>query len=206
MLNSALLVLVYAFIGGGMKYVDQVFDEGFFSKKYAMALTLIGSVLTAYLILIDAYSATIFLALIIGLALARKVDNPAFYIAAFLVIALPTIILFFYSNGYSNGYVPIKWGPLGLLALSALSDELLHDYVEKKRKKGVLPEILYYRPVMKIAMIGLVYFLIFPYIYLVAFFAFDVSYTVVEYLSLRGRVNRNIEWLKQQNYYHGHQR
>jgi hypothetical protein len=208
MLSAALLVAAYAFIGGGMKYVDQVFDEGLFNKRFALVLTVIGSILTAYLILSDAYSATIILALIVGMALSRKIDNIAFYVAAFLIIALPTVALFFYTDGFINGDVPIKWGPLGILAISAISDETLHDRTEKKLKSGqrvkAYERFLYYRPIMKIVMALLVYFLIFPFIYLVAFLAFDASYMAVEYISLRGRRGRNIKWLKKHNYYHGH--
>jgi len=207
MLNSTLLIAAYAFIGSGMKYVDQVFDEGIFNKKFALVLTVVGSVLSAYLILTDPYSATLILSLIIGMSLVRKVDNPAFYLAASLIIAIPTITLFVYTNGFADGQVPIKWGPLGLLALSAVSDELMHDRAEAKirrrKKLGPLDYVMYYRPVMKFSMVSLVYFLVFPFIYLIAFLAFDLCYTIVEKISLSGREGRNVKWLEK-NYYNGH--
>ena len=82
MLEHALIIILsYGLLGAGMKYADQAYDLGVFSKTKANIFAIPGAALMAYLIISDPPSATIFFSIFVVVAVTRKIDNPAFYMA-----------------------------------------------------------------------------------------------------------------------------
>jgi hypothetical protein len=169
--QNALLILAYAFLGGGIKYIDQVFDEQRFSKSTAAILALLCGLIMGYLIAVDPQSATILVALVAGCLLAGKVDNDGFKIGIFTVFSTIAVITLVSLN-FSISVVPLIF-----LTISCWADEWGHDQVSRRsRVNSVVKKFFYYRFTMKIVMLALVAMGVFQPIYLAAFLAFDLAY------------------------------
>ncbi len=113
---------VYPVLGAGLKYIDNAFDEKIFSKKVAYVLAPLLGVLWAVAMILDAASATILLAVVLGVLLKGKIDNWAHVIG--MVVIFAVLVL--------TG-VQILWIPLVLLTLGAIFDEVGNDFIDKKR-------------------------------------------------------------------------
>lgn len=189
--RDLLLILAYALLGGGMKYVDQAFDIDVFNKKFATFLSIPGGILMGILMVYNESSATIFLALVMAVALTRKVDNIAFQVGAVSLILVPIVF---------RDLIKIQWVPFGLLVLSGLFDEYGNDWADKKLKKRLAREangktikrtpanwiiefFFMRRFTMKLMILLLVLTGFFQPIYFIAFLAFDTAYTIVEKIS-----------------------
>jgi hypothetical protein len=170
----ALVVLAFPLLGGLIKYGDQSYDSGRFSKRLSLLLALPGGLLMGSLILWDRGSATIFIGMLVALLIAAKYDNPAFKLgfAAAAVFALISFISF-----------PNNFDLLGacLIALSAFSDEVGSDQADKSGSGAVFWRAMKERPFMKIAVLSLCAVgIINSFAYLFAFLAFDLAYSFVE--------------------------
>ena len=93
------LVLAYAIIGFGLKYIDEVFDKKVYSKKIALLFVIICSILIGVLCAIDKYSMAIFFAIILGVAISGKIDNIAFKIGAILALCTVFLIKYLFLQG-----------------------------------------------------------------------------------------------------------
>jgi len=79
------LLLAFACLGGGIKYIDDTFDEGVHSKKiaYPLAFFLVG--LWILLCILDAYAATILTAIFLSVLITGKLDTKlGIFVAAIL--------------------------------------------------------------------------------------------------------------------------
>jgi len=197
MLEHALIIILsYAFIGGGLKYIDQAYDIGVFSKKKANILAIVLATLMAYLIISDPPSATIFFSIFVIVAVTRKIDNPAFYIGTGIILLLPIIF---------HDIMTIKWLPFGVLIFSGIIDEIGNDWADKRKKMKRLnndnrknpnnstlkkfgEKFFLHRFAMKIGVLVLTIFGFFQYLYLFAFLFFDMMYLLVEQYSLSIKV------------------
>jgi hypothetical protein len=173
------LIAGYAFIGFGIKYIDQVFDEHVFSRKLAMLLAVLTGLVMGYFIAVDHYSAVIFVAIVLSVAIFRKVDNIAFYIGVLLVLVVP-IALAVYRNHFE-----FNWLALGILTLSGFADELGNDLADAEKMRGLGRKFFLYRFTMKLGMLVLTAYGFFPPIYFVAFLAFDTAYGAVDWYSMK---------------------
>ncbi len=203
MLDPWLIILSYALLGAGIKYADQAYDIDVFNKKAAKFMAIPGGILMVTLILLDPSSATIFLAMVIGLALARKIDNIAFYVGTAILLLLPVIfnIMPFTINGES--ILQIRWLPFGILIVSCVLDELGNDWADKRIKKRLIrhtteknddkftynlgEKFFLNRFMMKVGIFILAFFGIFEWLYFFAFVAFDICYTLVDYYSTHAK-------------------
>ena len=80
-IQTIIIILLYAALGGGLKYIDQAYDEGAFSKFSAIVLAVLEAFVMALLMVIDTPFSTVFYAgMIAGVFVASKVDNRAFII------------------------------------------------------------------------------------------------------------------------------
>lgn len=194
-MDSYLLVISYAVLGAGIKYIDQAYDIDVFDKKIAKLIAVPLGILMGYLIVTDAPSATIFLAMVIGLALTQKLDNIAFYIGTALFFLLPIIF---------HDTLKMDWLPFGVLLFAGILDELGNDWADRRamkrmvkhvqdnKKNGTEKKFRYKlgekfflnRFMMKIGVLGLVLSNYLVWIYFIAFMAFDISYTIVDYYSM----------------------
>ena len=77
----------YPIIGAGIKYMDAAFDDGTVSKMLALAIAPLLAVLGWYAMMINSVSATILLAVLLGVFVTGKIDNVAHYLGV-VVIAM----------------------------------------------------------------------------------------------------------------------
>lgn len=179
LIQSILLVASYAFIGGGLKYIDQVYDANIFDKRLAWFLAIACGLLMGILIGSDIPSAIILLGIILSVGITGKIDNPAFGLVALLSLSIPLIL----GHPVSVMGEPAIYINLYLLAITigmGAFDELLDWIGDKKNIK-----ILTTRPLMKIFVFILSFFNIFSYLYLLAMLSFDSAYILVEHYSHR---------------------
>jgi hypothetical protein len=186
MLSHDLVILgSYGFLGAGIKYIDQAYDRGIFSRTKAKITAVLCGLLMAYLVVTDPPSTAIFLGMITALLVTKKVDNTGFYLGIAIVAAVPLV--------FSN-YVRISWIPIALFALTGILDEIGNDWADRRREKrafGIcantdpqhycfIEKFFSYRMAMKCAVFLLAASSVFPWIYFFAFLLFDLSYLWID--------------------------
>lgn len=185
----AVIVLSYAIIGGAIKYIDQAYDTGIFSRKFAFFLAIPTGLLMSFLMVIDPSSATIFLSILFAVGVTQKIDTPAFKVGVLILLGVP---IFF------TQYLHIYWLPLGFLAFAGIADEYGNDWADKtlnghpknssKRPTGLKwlsSRMLLHRPAMKLILLTLVIIGFFHPAYIIAFLAFDATYSFIAWMSIR---------------------
>lgn len=184
-LDLAFNILVPAsFLGLGIliKYGDQAYDAGVYSKRNTLILALPGGIWLGSLMSVDAGSATIFLGMLLALLLAGKLDNLAFRMGFGVALSI-----FVASLLLGIGSVEI----IGALAVMAFAyiDERANDLPGVDGGRGWRAVLLHNRPFLKIAVLALCLVGLLPSLmYLFAFLAFDLGYSAVEANSLRREV------------------
>ena len=177
-LGQLLILLAFPLLGGLIKYGDQSYDSGKFSKRISLMLALPGGLLMGSLILWDRSSATIFIGMLVALLIAAKYDNPAFKLG-FAVAAIFALISFVH---FPNNFDLLG---AGLILLSAFADEVGSDQADRSGSRSVLWRAMKERPFMKMAVLFLCAVgIINTLAYLFAFLAFDLAYSFVERISL----------------------
>jgi len=174
MTDYLIILAGYALLGAGIKYIDEAYDEHVFSKKIANVVAVLCIFIMGYLMLTDAPSMMIFLGMIIALILAKKIDNPAFYMGSAGVIPIPLIF---------NTSLNIELLPFLALMLTGIMDEKGNDMADAKKIKGVIRKFFKYRCAMKVGVLGLCVSGIFGFIYFIAFLMFDLMYYAVRVYS-----------------------
>jgi hypothetical protein len=173
-----LIILGYAFLGGGLKYIDQAYDEKVFSKTYAKILALVLGFVMAYLMAVDTPFSTSYLgAMIVGVVAAKKIDN-----FPFKVVVLGTIF-FLYLLSFSYSF----WLDATLF-ISFIIVSFLDEIVERELPKRVtfskfLKTFFQLRPLNDGALIGLIIMGLVNWVYLIPFYAFFIAYYEVEKIS-----------------------
>lgn len=172
-------LLSYCILGAGIKFIDVAFDEKSFSKSLAIIFAPFLGGLWAYTMIINPFSATILLAILIGVMLKGKIDNIA-HLSGILII-IPLILLL---------GIQLLFIPLLFLAAAALLDEIGNDYIEKtmkqSRKNKFEQMIVYFfdqRWVLKSAILFLSLLGFIPFYFFIAMVFFDYSYLAVRYIS-----------------------
>lgn len=165
------LLASFAFIGAGIKYIDCVYDEGVFDKRVAIILGLVCGVLMGYIIGTDAIASSIFLAIIVGVAITRKIDTNPFFLGAILAFAVPLLL---------TNKIVIDWLPTVLLVLGGVIDEVGNDMADLGLiSSKPLKTFFHYRISMELVMVALVLGGLFGPIYFLAFLLFDLGYHFV---------------------------
>lgn len=168
------VVLAFPLLGGLIKYGDQSYDSGRFSKRISIILALPGGVLMGSLILWDKGSATIFIGMLVALLIAAKYDNLAFKLG-FAVAAVFALISFV---NFPNNFNLLG---AGLIFLSAFADEVGSDQADKSPSRTLFWRALKERPFMKVAVLFICAVgIINSFAYVFAFLAFDLAYSFVE--------------------------
>jgi hypothetical protein len=178
--NIYFFLLVYTLLGAGIKYIDAAYDEKTVSKKAALVIAPVLGLLWAYAMLINLYSATILLAILLGVFLKRKIDNYAFLLGFFiiLVIIIPLGI-------------ELMLLPLVFLTTAAVLDELGNDFTDNNKKNRVSKKFsfqlaVYFfgrRYLMKTALVYLVLLGVYPWYFLLALIFFDEAYLMMHLYS-----------------------
>jgi hypothetical protein len=164
----------YAFLGAGIKYIDEAYDENTFSKKIANILVVLCILIMGYLMVTDGPSMMIFIGMIVALIFAKKIDNPAFITGTAGVLPVPFLF---------NISLNIELLPLSILILTGIADEKGNDFADNKKIKGIIGKFFDYRCMMKVGVLGLCVFGFFSFIYFIAFMLFDIAYYAVKVYS-----------------------
>lgn len=174
-----ILIAGFGFLGGGIKYVDQAFDENLYNRKLAYLTALACGILMGWFIAMDYQAAAILIAIVLGVAITRKIDNLAFMAGTLLVLATPLVV------GYSAKLILINWPLLLALTVAAIVDEVGNDLADDGKIKGWTGKFFEYRSTMKVAVLGVFAAGFLGGEYVAAFFAFDIAYTLVDIHSTR---------------------
>jgi hypothetical protein len=173
-----ILIVSYGFLGSGIKYIDQAYDVGIFSRSKAIFMGAIMGLLMGAVISKDPISAMFFLSFIIFALISRKIDNPAFIVGTIVVFLVPAANLIFDSANYE-----VNWLILFVLIFSGWIDEEGNDLADRKRINGLLRRFFEYRSFMKIIVFLMAAFSVIPWIYFIAFMTYDLSYLAVSIYS-----------------------
>jgi hypothetical protein len=167
--SQILIILAFAIIGGGLKYIDDAFDEDIFSKKIAILIAPIIVIIWACLSISDSASATILFSILFAVLVTGKIDNLVFKMSS---IALILILLL-------RGMLNFLWIPLFILTMMGVADEKGNDYVDTHAILKFGQFFFSHRFSMKIGVLGLCMLSWLPWLYLGAFLAFDGVYESV---------------------------
>lgn len=170
-----ILILLYALLGAGVKYIDDAFDEHTFNKNIAYILAPILGGIWAYAMSLDIASATILLAILIGVLLKNKIDNYAFVIGVACVI--PLIILL---------EAEILFVPFLVLTGFAVVDEYGNDLADRNDNlNGWIKRFFKCRCTLELCVIFLALLGVIPPLLVVAVLVFDLAYLSVGHVSKR---------------------
>lgn len=168
-------LVAFAILGAGLKYIDDAFDEENFNKKIAYVVAPLLGGLWAYTMFIDAASATILLAILLGVLLKGKIDNYAHFMGMIVVIA-GVIVL----------GVQLLIIPLVVLTLAALFDEVGNDFIDKRHYihgNNVLKKFVGYffdqRWLTKVVILCLALANVMPIYFFLAMLLFDGAYILM---------------------------
>jgi len=171
------IIIAFAVIGGGLKYIDDAFDEERFSKKIAMLMAPILVTIWTWLSIFDPISATVLFSILFAVLLSGKVDNLTFKLSS---IAL--VVILFLTQMLNFLLVP-----LFVLTVLGIADEKGNDYADSRKIHKVVEFFFSHRCSMKVGTLGLCAGSLLPWLYLTAFLAFDTAYEFVrmsEYLNV----------------------
>jgi hypothetical protein len=188
------LLVAFAVLGAGLKYIDDAFDEKIFNKKIAYVVAPILGMLWAYTMFINVVSATILLAILLGVLLKGKIDNYAHFMGMVVVIAGAIVL-----------GVQLLLIPLVILTLAALFDEVGNDFIDKRHYipgNNVLKKSVGYffdqRWLTKVVILGLAFTKVIPFYFFLAMLFFDGAYILMRGYSqfklrkLEANENKNI--------------
>jgi hypothetical protein len=182
-------LVAYPILGAGLKYIDDAFDELTFNKKIALVLAPFLGILWAYTMIIDQISATILLAVLIGVLLKGKIDNYAHG------LGLAVIAIILIAAG-----VQLLFLPLIVLVAAAVLDEVGNDIVDYNMKNFDKSNFLHkatiaffdQRWVTKIAILYVALLGVFPLYFFLAMLFFDGAYLVVRMYSRSRQQSRKM--------------
>ena len=174
------LLVTYAFLGGSIKFIDQAYDERSFDRRSANLVAILAGVVMGFLMAADSpFSTTFFIAMLISLFMAKKMDNLAFVIGA--LVAVGSFLLFF-----SQYDVILLLFPIVGFLLAGFVDELMDELAHRWELRGTMESFLTYRPFSDIALVIMVLLGVFGWVYLIPYFAFTLAYMFVESVSVNG--------------------
>lgn len=171
-------LLLFAVLGAGLKAVDRAYDEGDLDRRLAFFIAPLLAVIWVHLSISNALSATILGAIFLSSLLTRKIDNPAFKIAALIVAAA------FLVWGYPMAVLPL----LFLTLLGAL-DEIANGYGDRNKTHGFEAFFLKHRFGMKGGVLLLYASSVIDLTHVLALLSFDLAY---ETMSIRRAPNYRV--------------
>jgi hypothetical protein len=169
--ETYVIVAAFVVIGGGLKYIDEAFDEEVFSKKLASAMAGILIALWIGLSILDTASATILLSVLIGVLFTGKIDNSVFGASTAMIV------------GSISFLQRVVFLPLLFLSATGIIDEWGNDYVDTHKSNKIIEFFFLHRFTMKIGLFALCLAGFFSMIYFLAFLLFDISYDTIGFIS-----------------------
>jgi len=172
--NPLFIIISYALLGAGLKYIDAAFDEGTLSKKGALLISPFLGVLWIFTMIIDNSSAVLLSAIILGVLIRGKIDNAAFSIGLFVIVFIALL-------------VGIRVSPLLLVFLTACAfmDEIGNDIIDKMEKNPSFGNVFLRfffgkRWLLKVGVLYLAVIGVFSFYSLVALYFFDEAYILLD--------------------------
>jgi hypothetical protein len=169
----------YPILGAGLKFIDDAFDEKRYSIKSAYILAPLLGILWAYSMIISPVSATILLAILIGVILKGKIDNYAHLVGLGIILGIIVV-----------AGVELLIIPLIVLTIAALFDEVGNDLIEKKEylhSKDYLKKFIGFffdqRWLTKVAVLSIAIIGVIPSYFFLAMILFDGAYLFVRWFS-----------------------
>lgn len=175
------LFLLFPLLGAGIKYIDAAFDEEVFNKNRALIIAPLIGVIWAFTMILHPMSATLLLAVILGVLVKGKIDNVAHLAGLVSIIVFYAILWFIYDG------IMIYLTPLFFLAAAGVLDEIGNDVIsyneEFTNNHSFGFQFFKYffgrRHFMKVALIYLFIVAGYPLYFFVAFLLFDEAYMMV---------------------------
>jgi hypothetical protein len=179
-LSIAALIALWVFEGFSLKYLDQIVDEGRIVKKvFLWAVISVAGVAAGFFMVTDAFTSGSVFALVLGMILAKKIDNKLWFYQIVIVfssyiIFLNIIVMLFLS--WIANFIEAMIAFFIVLAFSIL-DEVVHNASEKAHR--ALRWFGEWRFVMKIVV--LIMWLLLPFVewyHALAWILFDLMYEI----------------------------
>ncbi|MFX0091403.1 MAG: hypothetical protein ACFFBD_06535 [Candidatus Hodarchaeota archaeon] len=184
-MNEILTILVFfAFPVAGLvcKFIDEIVDEDYrISNSITTFVILAAGIYSGGVAILDDIVACVALALIIGLTLAKKVDDRRFGLLAVITLG----VMFSGRLILGKPIIPSIVIPLiPLLLAGVLLDEIADKYAEKRADNRF--QILTMRPILKIEALLLPFFVPqFTFFYTLGMWFFDFAYELTGKLMKR---------------------
>jgi hypothetical protein len=176
-MDPIILIVTFAFLGYAIKYIDQAYDEHEFSVRSANLVAVIAGVMMGTLMAYDSpFSTAFFIAMIISLVLAKKIDNVAFAAGSGIAFVMMGCFMLDVS-------VTFLWFPIVLFLLAGFVDEVVDGFAHKHKLGYFAEKFCHYRPFSDFALFGMIAIGMFDWIYILPYFSFTISYMLV------GRIN-----------------
>jgi hypothetical protein len=177
---TSAVILTFGVIGAGLKFIDEAFDEGVFSKRSAALIAPFLVIAWMCLSIYDPSSATILFAILAGVILSGKIDNLVFK-ASSAVLILAALL---------SRKLNLLWFPFIVLTFLGIADERGNDYADANGMNRIVRFFFLHRFSMKLGVLVLCLTSYLPWAYLFAFLVFDTSYDLVGGLGQRMSVMR----------------
>ena len=174
------IILAFAIIGGGLKYIDDAFDEDLFNKKIAVLIAPVIVIVACILAIKDTASQTVLFSILLSVLIGGKVDN-----LIFKVSSIAFLLLLLLPSFYLYGKVNFLLTPLIIITIMGIIDEKGNDYVDENKTNKLIHFFFEHRFSMKIGMLTVCVFQFLEPFYLFAFLGFDGAYEsirIFEYL------------------------
>lgn len=163
-----MLFITCLLAGITLKLAD-VYGEGDHNiRQYVFAI--VSALSFGALLSYDSVSSSIFLGIIGGVLLSRKINRSNLFFGLILALVIAWI------GGFQ---APIVWLLIIVMVFSFL-DETCHDRFADKKDRFTL--FFSVRPLLKIAMLLLTVLALIDVIYVIGFFSFDCSYDLTSWL------------------------
>lgn len=182
-----LIVLAgFAFIGGSLKYIDSAFDEHVFDKRSAYPLAAVCGLAMGAFIAFDQYAGAVLASIVIAVALAKKIDNPAFLFGTAIVLLVPAL---------AAQNIVVLALPVGVLSIAGMADEYGNNIVDSGVIRNKLVTGFFkYRLMLQAAMGVLTLLGFFPLVYWAGLVYFDSCYHAMSYHALQTKMSLNRSW------------
>lgn len=177
LVNHLSFLCIYAFIGAGFKYIDQVYDLGIFNQKVAWILVVLVGAAMGILMAFDSYSTELLLSIILGISITSKLDNWAFRLLILIALIVPGIYALLQLESLE---LHVRWLVLAILTSTAVLDEFLDSIYHKTDIK-----ILKYRLLLDIVVFSMACLDFLPFLYFGAILSFDLAYLFVGAISFK---------------------
>lgn len=162
------LLIFFAFLGAGIKAIDEVYDQGNMSRSIAYLLAPFIVALWLILSFYDKIATTILSAILVSSLLAGKVDNPVFRLSAGILVAVLLV------RGVDIAFLPFLF-----LVFLGFVDEFLDGHADNQKFSRHGRFFLRHRFGMKLGVLLLFVFSQLELVYVMAFLAFDLAYDSV---------------------------